>query len=76
MKKQYTFPKAEKVVFDYTESVVACMSDFGWCKPVQGGTITPPKTETQNTPTVDNRSNQGNNTNKYWVKTSTDYWGC
>ncbi len=35
MKKKYDPPKAEKVVFDYTESVVAC-SDWGWCKQNQG----------------------------------------
>ena len=27
MKKEYVAPKAEKVVFDYTESVVACRSE-------------------------------------------------
>lgn len=30
MKKQYETPKAEKVIFDYTETVVAC-SNIGWC---------------------------------------------
>ena len=27
MKKGYETPKAEKIVFDYTESVIACKSD-------------------------------------------------
>ena len=77
MKKPYETPKAEKVVFDYTESVVACMSDCGWCLIAASmGKITPPKAEAQNTPTVENRSNQSNNSNQYWKKTSTDYWGC
>ena len=30
MKRKYEAPKAEIVVFDYTETVVAC-TNIGWC---------------------------------------------
>ena len=33
MKKEYTEPTAEKMEFEYTESVVACDSNIIQCKP-------------------------------------------
>jgi len=57
MKRKYETPKAEKVVFDYTETVVAC-SNIGWCgwcfwfppkqntQPQETEVIKPPKTNT------------------------------
>ncbi len=45
MKKQYEKPKAEKLEFDYVESVVACCSRAPWCEHVflkNQGAINPP----------------------------------
>ncbi len=75
MKKTYVTPKAEKVVFDYTESVIACWSD--WLRYLnQNSSCQVPKTETTQTPTVEVRSKQDTVSNNYWKKISTDYWGC
>ena len=71
MKKQYETPKAEKVVFDYTESVVACTSNDlpWWC--------CPPKSEGTQAPTTENRSNQtADNPSGYWENKHTGYWNC
>ena len=75
MKKQYEAPKAEKVVFDYTESVAACTSNFipwWYINP-----ICPPKSEATQPPTNENRSNQNSsNPSGYWENKHTGYWNC
>ncbi len=76
MKKKYETPKAEKVVFDYTESVVAC-SDWGWCwwNWFQGGNS---GGNTGNTK-IDSKTGTKKNSdisNPHWECKSPDYWGC
>ena len=46
MKKEYKTPSAEKVEFDYTDTVVAC-SDFGYCnnQQQQGSDVSNPHWE-------------------------------
>ena len=73
MKKKYEAPKAEKVVFDYTESVVAC-SDWGWCKRNQGGKSGGDTGHTE----IDSKKDTKNSdiSNPHWECKSPDYWGC
>jgi hypothetical protein len=74
MKKKYDSPKAEKVVFDYTESVVAC-SDWGWCKQNQGGNSGGNTGHTE----IESKKGAKKNSdvsNPNWECKSPDYWGC
>jgi len=74
MKRQYEAPKAEKVVFDYTESVVACTSnEFPWwyIPPC------PPKSEATQPPKSESKSNKSpSNPSGYWEDKHTGYWNC
>ena len=81
MKRKYSKPIADKVEFDYKESVVAC-SDWGFCwwnwggcGPQQQQTQTPQQTQA---PTNPPQTGGGGTSasNPYWSCGSKDYWGC
>ena len=73
MKKQYSAPKAEKVVFDYSESVIACWSPQGKCN--QQGNNNNAKTNPTAPPS--NCIKYNNDPNGQWYKClATYYYNC
>ena len=73
MKKEYETPRAEKIVFDYTESVIACHSDHNPC---QGCDVI--RTEDNNSRNVSNNSISDANRdlgNPYHKCSCSNYWG-
>ncbi len=74
MKKQYEAPKAEKVVFDYTESVAACYSTFNywpcWCNSQQGSN------EEQKKGTVKTNGFNNDPNGQFFKCLSTDHFNC
>lgn len=73
MKKQYESPYAEKVEFDYKESVAACFSPFDWFGKKE-----------EESKVVNNQNNQQQKSSEcgsWWVnqnvgKQNNPYWGC
>ena len=77
MKKQYERPYAEKVEFDYRDSVAACYSKFTFfcdcvAKEEQSQVVTGQTTATEQP----SGSGTCQPNTSYWVKTSSDHWGC
>ena len=71
MKRNYSTPKAEKVEFDYTETVVA--SRWPWCNPGGGGGMNNPNPTDppQGQPKYNNDPN-----GQYFKCLATYYYNC
>ena len=67
MKKDYVTPKAEKLEFDYIESVVACCSQWPWC--VHQWEQNKVKEQQQQQQQQEQQPKRGTNV-------STPYWEC
>ncbi len=73
--KKYEPPKAEIVVFDYTESVVAC-SDWGWCMKYKKGNNSKGNNGDNSGSKGVSKSGGSDVSNPHWECKSPDYWGC
>ncbi len=76
MKKQYEKPYAEKVEFDYKDSVAACFSPW-WPGKNQSQT----KNQTQQNNVTNQQSQNCQQGSSWWVnqnvgKQNNPYWGC
>ena len=71
MKKKYERPYAEKVEFDYTDSVTAC-SSFWWWWCCQNNESSACKTDTQQKQQAETKKQS----NPYWEDKSPYYYGC
>jgi hypothetical protein len=76
MKKKYETPKAEKMEFDYIESVVACCSRYPYC--VHTGAIPNPTNPSIN-PTAQTGGGDGYNSNpngQFYKCGNSSYYGA
>ena len=71
MKKQYEVPKAEKLVFDYSESVVACYSPKHYCNQDQNNNVNPTNPPTEGSLKYNNDPN-----GQYFKCLATYYYNC
>lgn len=77
MKRQYETPKAEKIEFNYTDSVVAC-SEWPWCWwwNQGGGNKGGNGNGGGNGNQGSSKSGGSDVSNPHWECKSPDYWGC